>query len=719
MGKIKITSKTVPVAVHISPGGEPIPGNSYSFAAEIIYTDVKNIGVNIDPWYQVAPNGWIPGFKDAWAKVMDTGSPPPEKNPANASGSGKIKILQDSVIVYKNQSISSAQDGTVDKDSIHEFSEIGKGVGLNDIIKGPWYKIGKDRWVAGQGASAAILYNPAAASNTNNTTPAVTTTPVSQTPGTLDPAITEEQRRIIEENAAAEKQKLDNLAKADSETLGEILKQTIAREADARVERRDSYTPSTRLFGIPFQFTEKTDLRTSKKYNMGRKFMEAIVAEAPIVTIIPGKPKYLPDSSEKEKGSLSEIFASMGAGDKDLRETVEKIMGDESREIRYFTFQWDYYTYMRYVNLLCSATAVLMGLDSLGFPSGNGETPYWKYDWSNYKFSSTYQYKRKQEAGQKRSVFDLIVGAAGAVIDQAVEFASEVTGAIPNYVQFYMEPTNFSESIGNAAGPSKIQGFFDTSEGLVKELAFLAGTGGADDYVSNVRDTAKRSIDQLKATLGAKDGMINRLLSSGNNVLQGNNIMFPEIWTSASYGTSYSITIDLVSPYGDKESVYLNVIVPMMHLVALALPKNTSANSYAAPFIVKAFAKGMFNCEMGVIESLSIEKGGGGEAWTVDGFPSQVKVTLSIKDLYSHLSMNTETELMNFFQNQSLMEYLANMCGIDLVKPELRLKVDMIKSLVYRYVTNIPRRAYEDVVTSVKASFTDAIRGIMSFGRGG
>ena len=76
---------------------------------------------------------------------------------------------------------------------------------------------------------------------------------------------------------------------------------------------------------------------------------------------------------------------------------------------------------------------------------------------------------------------------------------------------------------------------------------------------------------------------------------------------------NYSFTINLSSPYGDVYNYYMNIVVPLMHLIALAAPRMVSANSVASPFLVQAFIPGMCTCQLGIIQSLSIEKNPSGK----------------------------------------------------------------------------------------------------------
>jgi hypothetical protein len=181
---------------------------------------------------------------------------------------------------------------------------------------------------------------------------------------------------------------------------------------------------------------------------------------------------------------------------------------------------------------------------------------------------------------------------------------------------------------------------------------------------------------------------LSRLINLTANVVKGENIVFPEIYQSSSYTKGYSITIHLRSPYGSKLAYYLNIFVPMMHLIALALPKQATANSTASPFLVKAYVDGIFSCNLGIVSSLSISKSSDG--WNSSGLPNEVDVTLNIADLYSSLSISPSTQPQLFVNNYSLIEFLATNCGLNLANQDtLAKKAEIIASSLKTSFTDI------------------------------
>jgi hypothetical protein len=460
----------------------------------------------------------------------------------------------------------------------------------------------------------------------------------------------------------------------------DLLKSNVAR-ADRKIDG------SVRLFGCPFQFTKTTDYRIDSNLDLGRNYLENIIAESPIVYFLPGKPKYLPELSKEEKLGLTEFLSGKGEGDN--KTIIDKILKNKE-EIRYFDFTNDYADYIRYVNMLCRMSAIYIGIGDKLMPGTNKKYKY--YDWANYKYSN--DYVTPKEKKERTSIFD---------VENIVESVDEALFGKYRYTQFYVEPnTSFSESASNSTQASKLAGVFDTAEGIMKEMAFLTNTA-AIKMASDMQETLAKEMNQIsqKMVSNGSDNFFSRLFGLSSNVISGSNIIFPELWGDSAYNKSYNINMHFVSPYGDKESVYLNVIVPLMHLLALALPRQTSANSFMSPFLVKVFSKGWFSCEMGMIDSINIQKGGDG-AWNVDGLPTEMRVEIGVRDLYNNLMITPTSKASLFFQNQGLIDFLAVTCGVIITETNLMLKLRSQIAAFLNKPLDLPGNIYRETIQFIR-----------------
>lgn len=494
---------------------------------------------------------------------------------------------------------------------------------------------------------------------------------------------------------------------------------------------------STRMFGLPLQYPSFIDCRVDNvSSTLGRKYIENIIMGAPIMTIIPGKPLYLPGAKNKRNtahalvSAASGNFAELAALGKDI----------DIEELRWFDFQQTYNEYMLYVNILCRVGACFLEIGDHKF--GSVGIPLSQYNWKNYRYtedsySSTFTGLTKAGGAAAGSMLDTLKGLGGQALSKLKNILSLGDGATAeggaqsnilyndeeapsddllstldsllanmNFVQFYMDPnsSSFGDSSSNSTTTSKLEGLFDKGSEMIKELAFIANSGGVDS--GQFQDFGNKSLDTLtdeilKGNSGITSFM-SRITSGLSTVVKGENMIIPEIYQRSDYSRNYSISIRLVSPCNDRFSYFINVFVPLMHLVALALPKQGTANTYAAPFIIKAYLPGMFACNLGIIEGMNVDKTGK----TVDGLAQEIKVTLTIKDLYSDLMMTPSNKPMLLLSNTSLIDYLAINCGLDLIMPQMQKKIS--------YVMNVMKNAMTDIPNNVVAEMTEKIDNVVS-----
>lgn len=486
---------------------------------------------------------------------------------------------------------------------------------------------------------------------------------------------------------------------------------------------------TTRLFGAPHQFQHYCDYRTfsyrnpknsyaygkSKDVLMGRTFITNIMMEAPIVTFIPGKPIYLPAASNKQgitRGLLQSANKDLGS--------LKTALNDQKlhEKLRYYDFQQDYYNYMKYVNLLCSTSAAFLDL-------GNKEldgVPLTKYDWKNYRWTaSSYSTATGNllAAGKTtlsnavdslktygKKVLNFLLPDDKQKMDTSVKAFEEEAKEDPsviealeslltqnNFVQFYVDASSgLSESAENSTDQSKFQGMMESANEMSKEIQFLINSGGVDAevYAKAMNDGIDAMTEKmLGEDYGTIGGVMSRITSGATNVIQGETMLFPEIYQSSKYNKNYSIIVDLRTPYGNKFSYYMNILVPLFHIIALTVPRQATANTYSSPFLVKAYYPGIFSCNLGIIQSIQIDKTPSGDGWTVDGFPTEVKVTINLVDLYSDLNISPSGDVVLFLANSSLIEYIATSCGVNLITPQLGKRIDMVINTVKQSLDTI------------------------------
>lgn len=489
------------------------------------------------------------------------------------------------------------------------------------------------------------------------------------------------------------------------------------------------------LFGIPYQFTKYVDCKVADISEIyGRKYAKNFILDAPVVTIMPGKPTYLP--GEKDKESFTQALLEAGSGN--LAAMKQRIEDNDEGSMRLYDFKTAYIEYMRYVNVLCRTCAAFLELDTNSiegykkYQVNGGFPDLMSFDWKDYRWdgkaygssvskavsgavdraveTTESLFKEALEAGS--GFIDWITGVKedkkkksstgtklttddrSGTMTEEEESLLESMGKKVHYVQFYCDPTgtNYSESLSNATQQSQFKGALDNVSSTVKEVAFLTNTGGMD--ISKLNEMGEGLLNELSKSLGdtvskintGAGSLIKRLFTYGSNVIQGDNIIMPDIYSSTSRSASITITIPLKPMYGNKYSYYFDFLVPLMHLIALAFPKATSANTYSAPFLVKANMRGVFTCNLGLVTSISLQHE---DTYNSDGLYMGGTVTLEIQDLYPDIAMTPANDPFLFINNSSLIEYLATNCGLNLLESQFQTKIDMLINNLKAYPADL------------------------------
>lgn len=527
------------------------------------------------------------------------------------------------------------------------------------------------------------------------------------------------------------------------------------------------------LFGLPYQFLKSVDYRVEEiSPDIGRKYIENIILDAPVVTIMPGKPSYLPGA--KDKQSITSAFLQAASGNLGSLQVLAKNMDID--KLKFYDFKTAYVEYMRYVNVMCRTCAAFLEIqDNVVRYQINNKVvdDFLDYDWKNYRWNgsdyastigkvsvaatgsakkatksvlSTFaevgstvinlftgedakgsneykttskKSKKKKVKNKKKSKSNKIASKELNLNDNSagLEGHEDETNTLENllrnvhYVQFYCDPSSdVNEGIGNTTKESSLKGAFNSIGDTAKDIMFMANSGGLSEN-HNLNTLGEKFLDSIGEALGTGVGTINseagtlvsRLFSTGSNLIKGDNVIMPDIYSNSQYTKDYSITIPLRAMYGNKYSIYMDVLVPLCHILGLVLPKATTANTFASPFLVKVFMPGKFTCNMGIVTSVTLEKNN--DSRNVDGLCTEMIATLSITDLYSDLTMTPSNDPLLFINNSSLVEYLAINCGLDLVNSNFTKKM----SFIWNTILSSAKDVSDNVISNITEEMDDLI----------
>lgn len=413
------------------------------------------------------------------------------------------------------------------------------------------------------------------------------------------------------------------------------------------------------IFGMPYQFMESADPRlTSAPNAIGRKYAREIVENMPLLLIMPGKPIFMGTYSKKDKETILGQLINGAAG---YSSQITDLILDNENFGKYYSLEPSSVEYYGYVNPMCRIAARLLNLQDITI---DGE----KLD--NIEWSS-------QVNKNFTKLFSVYHGCTAWYCDSE---------------------TQISDSWDNGTSQSMIAEKVNSLSDYGRELNFILGTAKAQ---TGYALDAFTSEENLASNIENVNSFINGVLGQGSvsnifktitnsiqTVVAGGKLVFPEIWSDSSFARSYDIKLKLVSPDADDLSIYLNIIVPILHLLGLVLPRQAKdTRGYTSPFLVRGFYKGLFNVDMGIITNMSITKGKEA-AWNNNGLPLVAEVSFTIKDLYSDMYMtNMDGLIHNTMSNIILMDYIGNLCGININEVDVYRAVDMFLTM------NIQNRA--------------------------
>lgn len=466
--------------------------------------------------------------------------------------------------------------------------------------------------------------------------------------------------------------------------------------------------------GIPYQFLPSVDRRVDFSQNrsldkaddfvenkyLGRKYAEKIVTQMPLLFIAPCNPEFMGDKTwgNSDRSVIASALAQVTS------DGVEDLLKGTGR---FYTAKYAYTQYYNYLNVMLACVANFLGIGNEEITINGNTQKIWEVDWSqemSNEFSSTYIAKQ-------------------------------------NLVFYIDSIDSISETFANSTMQSQVAGLINGFSDTAKELDYLFGSKD-DSLIGSIKESIGSAggaiSNALSKVLGGDIGgnIVGSLLDNGlQSIIDGGKIIFPEMWQDSSYDKTYSIGMKLRSPDNDALSIFLNVLKPYCKILCMTLPHTigTNINAYRSPFICKAYCKGLFNVDLGMITGLSVTKGATC-CWNDDGLPTQIDLDIEIKDLYSQLAMTgfvddqdqedgileyifkttfkTPQKLANIVNNTAYMDFLANMAGLNINEMEWARKVQTYYDLATNRIVNWPNEVVGGRISQTITNFMSRIYNI-------
>ena len=452
------------------------------------------------------------------------------------------------------------------------------------------------------------------------------------------------------------------------------------------------------IFGIPYQFMPHVDPRIdasragSGAYltlysSPGREYANHIVSNMPILFLSPGLPNFAATFGDEDKVTIGTIMTDIASGLGGAASTEDLLQ----KQGKYYTFQYEVPQYYQYCNPACRIASGYMNVSDKTIDGTRIDSLNWM------------EYTTKTLSGIFKDLGDI------------TSYTS-----IPFYIE---SDTQISESFSNDITDSSLTGIVDSVSDLGREAMFILGYGNSAlnagiDWLSKTDnpDAIRADITSKFGSLADGNGFVSNIISNLTSVATGGRLIFPKIWSDSSFSRSYDVTIKLRSPDMDNLSIYCNIIVPFLHLLCFVLPRQIqdNPNGFYSPFIVRGIYKGFFNIDMGIVSSMNVTKGDTG-LWNADGIPCSIDVNLTITDLYESISM-TGTSTTNLaydtLDNTCFMDYIANLCGINIYLPEVArtLRMWLVNNVTNRAADMINVGLWGNIQNSIANAITNVWR---------
>lgn len=230
-----------------------------------------------------------------------------------------------------------------------------------------------------------------------------------------------------------------------------------------------------------------------------------------------------------------------------------------------------------------------------------------------------------------------------------------------------------SESFSNSSQESMLASTINGWAAAKKQLHFnLAGGALFGSVIESVIDGAVDFVNGAASSLGL-DGLM--------GFVMGGKVDMPKTYSdsSASMFTSQTYQIKLRTPYGHPMAVFQDLYVPMVMILAGALPLSHGRSSYGGPFYCELYDKGRATIKNGIISSVQIERATSGVAWTRGGLPLGIDITFTVENLDTAVHMPIHTVSMGQLLNPhrvlekvltgnegNLADYCATLAALDL-----------------------------------------------------
>jgi len=207
--------------------------------------------------------------------------------------------------------------------------------------------------------------------------------------------------------------------------------------------------------------------------------------------------------------------------------------------------------------------------------------------------------------------------------------------------------STFQEEVSNEYQTNSIEnminGLMGTTAGSYTNMFRSVSAGaGQQKYPDAIAKGLTGSLSSATATINAATGggaLSTAIANAVNNVgktliksmLSFKYLSVPKTYSGSAYNPALNFNVRLISPYGHPEAIQKFIVEPLTYLMLLAPPTTDDGVTYGNANYVSIRAYGIADIDLGIIENISIRRGGNDVAYNKNRQPLSIDVNLSIK----------------------------------------------------------------------------------------
>lgn len=225
-----------------------------------------------------------------------------------------------------------------------------------------------------------------------------------------------------------------------------------------------------------------------------------------------------------------------------------------------------------------------------------------------------------------------------------------------------------SESFSNSIGEIGTKDAIKSVAKGVHDMRFNFAGGNIADELSKVQNAAMSVVNGVLE--GATFGLSNVIMT----VLGGGYVDIPKKWEDSSMSLpSITYKTRLISPYGNPVSQIQNIYLPLACLLAGMLPLSVGKTSYTSPYLCAIFNKGVQDIKLGMMTSLSIERGTSNLGFNSLKRALAIDVSFTVTDFSTLLAAPINQSIfssafsVNMDDDMPLNRYIATVASRDII----------------------------------------------------